>query len=235
MTEELFRDDAYLRECTAQVVRVDEGGVVLDRTVFYPEGGGQPGDRGTLIGADGRQWSVGDSGKAADGSILHVLTTDGSPPAVGAAVTARIDWDYRYRHMRTHTCLHLLCSLVPHDVTGGSMNQDKGRLDFDMAETVDKPALESALNALIAADHPVAYRWISDEEMRANMALVRTMSVQPPLGQGRVRLVDVADVDLQPCGGTHVARTGEIGAVRLGKVEKKGRQNRRINVHLVDD
>ncbi|MEQ8235037.1 MAG: alanyl-tRNA editing protein [Gammaproteobacteria bacterium] len=232
MTEELFRDDAYLRECSATVVALTDAGVVLDRTVFYPEGGGQPGDRGELRGDDGRACSVVDTRKDEAGRLVHCLGEGDTAPAVGSRVTAGIDWDYRYRHMRTHTCLHLLCALVPHAVTGGAISQDKGRLDFDMAETLDKAALEDALNALVAADHAVAYRWISDAEMAANRDLVRTMSVAPPQGQGRVRLVAVEGVDLQPCGGTHVARTGEIGPVRIGKVEKKGRQNRRINVHL---
>jgi len=232
MTDELFRDDAYRRECEAGVVAVTETGVVLDRTVFYPEGGGQPGDRGTLTLPDGTVLDVRDTRKDASGQLIHQLEEGSVPPAVGTAVTAAIDWDYRYRHMRTHTCLHLLCALVPHDVTGGAIGQDKGRLDFDMSETLDKAALEQALNALVAQDQAVTARWITDTEMQANMDLVRTMSVKPPSGQGRVRLVDVQGTDLQPCGGTHVARTGEIGRVRIGKVEKKGRQNRRINVHL---
>ena len=170
--------------------------------------------------------------KGAHADILHRLEENGSAPAPGTTVTAAIDWDYRYRHMRTHTCLHLLCSLIPYPVTGGSISPEKGRLDFDMTEGVDKPAIEAALNALVAADHPVDFRYVSDEEMRANPALVRTMAVAPPMGQGQVRLVEVAGVDLQACGGTHVARTGEIGPVRLGKVEKKGKHNRRVSLHL---
>ncbi|MCB1747862.1 MAG: alanyl-tRNA editing protein [Gammaproteobacteria bacterium] len=232
MTEELFRADAYLRECTATVVASSADGIELERTVFYPEGGGQPGDRGMLRSTDGTTFAIVDTRKGEDGRLLHLPAADAALPTPGDEVTAIIDWDYRYRHMRTHTALHLMCALVPYPVTGGSISQDKGRLDFDMAEGVDKEALEAALNALVIADHPVGYRWITDAEMAANMALVRTMSVKPPMGQGRVRLVDVDGVDLQPCGGTHVACTGEIGHVRLGKVEKKGRQNRRINLHL---
>ncbi len=232
MTETLFRDDAYLRTCTATVLVADAAGIVLDRTVFYPEGGGQPGDIGALTASDGTRVAIVDTRRADNGDILHLPAADATLPAPGTQVEAAIDWDYRYRHMRTHTCLHLLCALIPHDVTGGSITQDKGRLDFDMSESVDKPALEAALNALIRADHAVGHRWISDAQMQDNMDLVRTMSVKPPLGQGQVRLIEVAGVDLQPCGGTHVARTGEIGAVRIGKVEKKGRQNRRVNVHL---
>jgi misacylated tRNA(Ala) deacylase len=232
VTVELFRDDAYLRECAAVVRAALDGAVILDRTVFYPEGGGQPGDRGVLRSASGTAIAVVDTIKDADGRLLHRLAPGTPLPAVGDTVEAVIDWDYRYRHMRTHTCLHLLCALVPYPVTGGAIAQDKGRLDFDMAESVDKEALEIALNSLVEADHPVGYRWISDDEMQANPDLVRTLSVKPPMGQGRVRLVGVDGVDLQPCGGTHVARTGEIGRVRLGKVEKKGRQNRRITLHL---
>jgi len=231
-TEELFRDDAYLRECDATVIAVDGRRVVLDRTVFYPEGGGQPGDRGELRRADGAAFAVTTTRKDDDLGLVHVLAEDSAAPAAGDALTATIDWDTRYRHMRMHTCLHLLCSLIPHPVTGGAIGADRGRLDFDMTEGIDKAAVEAALNALVAGDHPVGCRWISDEEMRENMALVRTMSVQPPMGSGRVRLVDVDGVDLQPCGGTHVAHTGEIGRVALGKVENKGKHNRRVNVLL---
>ncbi|WP_428623798.1 alanyl-tRNA editing protein [Sedimenticola sp.] len=164
------------------------------------------------------------------GNIVHCCDPTGI--AVGDVVEAHIDWDRRYRHMRVHTCLHLPCSMVPFPVNGGSIGDGRGRLDFDMAETVDKEDLESRLNALIAVDHAVSYRWITDAEMVQNMDLVRTMSVRPPMGAGRVRLVDIDWVDLQPCGGTHLTRTGEIGQVTIGKVEKKGKQNRRINVVL---
>lgn len=229
-TQELFRDDAYLDHCTATVRAVVERSVVLDRTVFYPEGGGQPGDRGRLVGADGHAFAITTTRKDPVHGICHVLADDAQIPAVGTPVTAHIDWPLRHRHMRMHTCLHLLCSLIPHPVTGGAIAADRGRLDFDMGEGIDRDAVERALNALIAADHPVGTRWITDDEMQANMDLVRTMSVKPPLGSGRVRLVDVEGVDLQPCGGTHVARTGEIGRVTLGKVENKGKHNRRVNV-----
>lgn len=232
MTVELFRDDAYLRACTATVVAVIDGLVVLDRSVFYPEGGGQPGDRGSLRTAAGADIAVLDTFKGSDGDLLHKVATGLAVPAIGDTVEAVIDWDYRYRHMRTHTCLHLLCALVPYPVTGGAIAQDKGRLDFDMTEGVDKEALEAALNALVLADYPVGSRWITDAEMAATPELVRTLSVKPPMGQGQVRLIDIDGVDVQPCGGTHVARSAEIGRVRIGKVEKKGRQNRRITLHL---
>jgi misacylated tRNA(Ala) deacylase len=232
VTEELFRTEPYLKVCDSKVVSVSDATIVMDRTVFYPEGGGQPGDRGILRLADGAEIAIVDTRKGSDGSILHVAADGTVLPQPGIAVQAEIDWDYRYRHMRTHTCLHLLCSLIPYPVTGGSISQDKGRLDFDMTDSVDKAAIETELQRLIAEDHPVAFRWISDKEMSANMELVRTMSVAPPMGAGKVRLVEIDSVDLQPCGGTHVGRTGEIGTVRIGKVEKKGKHNRRVNLHL---
>ena len=236
MTEELFRQDAYLKDCDAIVVDHTDRGVILDRTVFYPEGGGQPGDRGSLKLSDGTEVAIDDTQKYTDGHIEHILSEPSLLDTItkGQAVTAQIDWPYRYRHMRMHTCLHLLCAVVPFPVTGGSLNQEKGRLDFDMADSVDKEQLGNELNLLIKARADVQYRWIKDEEMRENMDLVRTMSVQPPMGQGEVRLVAVKDIDLQPCGGTHVANTAEIGEVRIGKVEKKGKHNRRINLHLAD-
>jgi misacylated tRNA(Ala) deacylase len=233
MTEALFHADAYLRACTARVVAVSPAGIVLDRTVFYAAGGGQPGDTGEIADADGNRISIVDVRKSPAG-ILHVPAAGAEPApgafTPGAPVTARIDWARRHAHMRMHTCLHLLCALIAAPVTGGSIAQDRGRLDFDLGEGLDKPALEAALRALIAADHPVGTRYLTDAEMDANMTLVRTMSVAPPRGEGRVRLVAVEGVDLQPCGGTHVARTGEIGAVTLGKIENKGKHNRRVNV-----
>lgn len=234
MTEELFRDDAYLRTCAAVVTEVLPGGIVLDRTVFYATGGGQPGDTGVLRAADGRTVRIADCVKDRE-TAKHVhVPEDGAPAlAVGDAVSAEIDWERRYRLMRTHTCLHLLCAAVPGAVTGGSVGEAKGRLDFDLPEpTLDKAAIEERLNALIGDDRPVAPSWITDAELASQPDLVRTMSVKPPSGQGRVRVISVDGADLQPCGGTHVRSTGEIGTVRLGKVEKKGRQNRRINVHL---
>lgn len=232
MTVEIFRDDAYARTIEAQILAVNDDGIVLDRTVFYPEGGGQPGDRGRIILGDGGAISIIDTRKNEAGTLLHIPAAGQVVPAANDRVTASIDWDYRYKHMRTHTCLHLLCALIPYDVTGGSISQAKGRLDFDMSDPLDKKAVQQALSQLIADDRSVGYRWITDEEMENNMDLVRTMSVKPPMGQDRVRLVEIGDVDLQPCGGTHVARTGEIGEVRIGKVEKKGKHNRRVNIHL---
>ena len=239
MTEALFRQDAYLRECDATVTALNErGGIVLDRTVFYPTGGGQPGDRGVLVWAGGETpVAVAVKGEAPDEGV-HVPAEGAALPPVGAKVTARLDWETRYRHMRVHTGLHLLSVAIPLPVTGGSISAEKGRLDFDMPDAPeDKDALEDRLNALIAGDHAVSDEWITDAELEANPGLVKTMSVKPPVGQGRVRLVRIgkgeATIDLQPCGGTHVRRTGEIGRVTFGKIEKKGKQNRRVSI-LID-
>ena len=236
MTEELFRQDAYAGSCAARITVVDDAGVRLDRTVFYPLGGGQPGDTGELALDDGRVIRIVDTRKGeAAGEIVHVPGEAVDASVAGAEVTARIDWDRRHRLMRMHTCLHLLCSLVTAPVTGGSVRDGSGRLDFDLPEsTLDKEDLTTRLNRLVADDHPVTPRWITEEELDANPSLVRTMSVAPPRGRGTVRVLDIEGVDLQPCGGTHVASTGEIGRVRVRKIEKKGRQNRRVTVALED-
>lgn len=237
MTEEIFRRDAYAKTCDAVVVAVDEAGVRLDRTVFYPTGGGQPGDRGVLEPAvGGEAIAIVDTRKGdAPGEIVHVTETQAPPALVGTKVRAVIDWERRYRLMRTHTLLHLLCSLIRAGVTGGSVREGTGRLDFDLPEsTLDKEQLTAALNRLIEENHAVAPRWISEAELEAQPELVRTMSVKPPMGQGEVRLLEIEGVDLQPCGGTHVASTGEIGPVRVIKIEKKGKHNRRVNVALAD-
>jgi misacylated tRNA(Ala) deacylase len=230
--ELLFRDDAYLKSCEATVVSAGPEGLRLDRTVFYPMGGGQPGDCGSLTLEDGTAIKVVDAVKGADHEdVVHVLEDGVPPPAPGTRVTAEIDWERRHRHMRMHSCLHLLCAVVTGDVTGGQVGEAKGRLDFNLPDTqLDKEHITAELNRLVAEDHPVQPRWISAEDLQAQPELVRTMSVKPPLDGGRVRLLDIAGVDLQPCGGTHVARTGEIGRVRVGKIENKGRQNRRINI-----
>ena len=228
MTEELFREDSYLKSTEATVLAVTDAGVVLDRTIFYPSGGGQPGDSGVLKCAGGEARIV-DTQKGDDG-ILHVLDEASPKPSVGETVTADLDWERRHKHMRMHTCMHLLCSLVDGDVNGGQVGEAKSRLDFNIPESPDKVALSAALNERIAQDHPVNMSWITDAELDAQPDLVRTMSVQPPRGSGRIRIIDVVGVDLQPCGGTHVKSTGEIGRVRIGKIENKGKQNRRINI-----
>jgi misacylated tRNA(Ala) deacylase len=234
MTEELFREDAYLKACEARVIAADETGIRLDRTVFYPMGGGQPGDSGVLKRGDGSVLAIVDTRKgAAPGEIVHVPAPGQTLPAPGETVVAEIDWARRYRHMRMHTCLHLLCAAVPAGVTGGSVGDARSRLDFDSGDlALDKAAITDQLNALIAAGHDVAPRWISDEELAAKPELVRTMSVKPPSGHGRVRLLDIAGIDLQPCGGTHVRNTGEIGPVVVEKIESKGKRNRRVIVAL---
>jgi misacylated tRNA(Ala) deacylase len=240
-TAPLFRDDAYRRDCEANVVAVnDRGGIILDRTVFYATSGGQPGDTGRVvvgettvpIGA-----TVYGEGKT---EIVHVPATPGAAVVAGAPVRADLDWDRRYRHMRMHSALHLLCSLIPFPVTGGSIGADDSRLDFDISDAgaVDKDQIVERLNALVAEDHPIASRWITDEELLDNPALVRTMTVKPPMGSGRIRLVSIGEngaVDLQPCGGTHVRSTAEIGQLTILKIEKKGRQNRRIRIGFAED
>ncbi|HEU5293268.1 MAG TPA: alanyl-tRNA editing protein [Burkholderiaceae bacterium] len=230
-TEELFREDATLRQCEARITGVDESGVRLDRTVFYPHGGGQAGDSGVLRLADGRALRIVDTRKGATpGEIVHVpeAGADRSAFTVGAAVTAVIDWQRRHRHMRFHTATHLLCALVPHPVDGCSITADYARLDFHMTEPLDKETLTQGMARLVAESHPVAHRWISEAELDANPSLVRSMSVQPPRGHGRVRVMQVEGVDLQPCGGTHVANTAEVGAVVVTKIEKKSAKTRRV-------
>ena len=232
MTEPLFRADAYLRETTAKVLFADERGIALDRTVFYAQGGGQPGDRGALILADGREILVANSTYDADRkTILHKAEGAGLLQA-GDSVTARLDWDLRFKRMRAHTALHLLSVVLPYPVTGGSVGDAEGRLDFDCESLFDKADVEARLNALIAKNAAVTDRWITDAELEANPGLVKTMSVKPPMGTGRVRLVSIEGLDLQPCGGTHVARTSEIGHASVTQIEKKGRLNRRVRIAL---
>jgi misacylated tRNA(Ala) deacylase len=237
MTEELFRADAYLKSCEAKVVETRPDGIVLDRTVFYYESGGQPGDSGRLVRADGVVVGIADTRRdRAGGAILHVPQAGAPALAAGDTVMAEIDWARRHRHMRMHTCLHLLCAVVPGQVTGGQVGADKGRLDFAIdTGALDKAHIESELNRLIREDHPAVPRWISDAELAAAPDLVRTMSVKPPSGAGKVRLLDIAGVDLQPCGGTHVARTGEIGPVAVAKIENKGKMNRRVVVQFAGE
>jgi misacylated tRNA(Ala) deacylase len=238
MTEQLFLADPYRKSTQGRVVALtEEGGIVLDRTIFYARGGGQPGDSGTLDWSGGRI-TVATAVKGEEGAIVLVPAEPGELPPVGATVDQRLDWDRRHGHMRIHTALHLLSVVIPLPVTGGAINAEKGRLDFDMPEAPqDREILEGQLNALITRDLPVSESWITDEELEANPGLVKTLSVAPPRGAGRVRLVRIGTeeetVDLQPCGGTHVATTGEIGKLRIAKIEKKGRQNRRVTIELV--
>ncbi|THD82409.1 alanyl-tRNA editing protein [Aliigemmobacter aestuarii] len=238
-TDLLFREDPYLREAEARVIaHTPEGGIVLDRSVFYPMGGGQPGDSGVLHWNGGRI-AIATTVKAEAGQVALVPAEPAAMPAIGAGVRQVLDWDRRHRHMRVHTALHLLSVVIPLPVTGGQIGAERGRLDFDMPDPPDDPVLlAERLNALIERDLPVTEDWITDADLLANPGLVKTMSVRPPTGQGRVRLVRIGEgprqIDLQPCGGTHVARTAEIGQVEIARIEKKGRQNRRVVIQLSD-
>ena len=238
MTEELFREDAALLSCTATVVVVDDSGIVLDRTVFYPLGGGQAGDSGTLTAANGSVLAIADTRKHREraGDIVHVPAAgaDLSAFAPGTQVIAQIDAARRWAHRRFHTATHLLCALVPYPVDGCSITAGYARLDFHMNEPLDKDTLTAGIARLVAGAHPVRHRWISEEELDANPGLVRSMSVQPPRGLGRIRVLEIVDVDLQPCGGTHVANTADVGAVVVTKIEKKSAMTRRVVLGFAD-
>lgn len=236
MTEPLHRADAYLREATARVLSAEAAGIVLDRSNFYPRAGGQPGDAGLLRWAGGEAL-ITEALKGEGDAILHQPAEGAALPEPGTEVTLALDWARRHRHMRMHSAMHLLCSLIPGaGVTGGQVGAEKSRLDFDLADPPTKEWLTERLNALVQANHPITDEWISEAELAANPGLVRTLSVQPPRGAGRIRLVRIgageAPVDLQPCGGTHVRATAEIGRVDVLKLENKGRQNRRISIAL---
>ena len=235
MTEELFREATYSKTADAKVFRVMDEGVILDRTIFYPEGGGQPGDIGSIRLEDGLDLVVTNTVKTPNG-ILHIVNAKKSEMVIGQSVTMDIDWERRLRHMRMHTALHLLCSQVEGAVTGGAIGAQKSRLDFNIpGERPEKEEVEEKMNNLIAGDHKISISWISDEELKANPDLVRTMSVRPPMGTGSIRMIRIGNnIDFQPCGGTHVKSTLEIGHIKIGKIENKGRQNRRINITLTD-
>lgn len=236
MTDLLYRDDPYLAEAEATVTASGPDGLELDRTIFYAASGGQPGDTGRLSWDGGTTAVTGTVHPDGDRTRnLHQLDAPGPPP--GTRVTLALDWDRRHRLMRMHTALHLLSVVLPYGVTGGQIGEEKGRLDFDMPEPPsDLPAIEAALNAHVGAGLPVSDEWITDEELNARPEMVKTMKVKPPVGQGRVRLVRIGagtePLDLQPCGGTHVRSTAEVGPLRLGKIEKKGRENRRVSLHF---
>ncbi|GHB36126.1 Ala-tRNA(Pro) hydrolase [Pseudovibrio japonicus] len=241
MTEHLYRDDAYLRSSEATVSEITpEGGIILDRTCFYPNGGGQPGDCGSLELEDGTRIPIATTVYSKDRSqIVHIPAEGVELPqdlGAGTSLTAHIDWETRYKRMRVHTALHLLSVVLPFPVTGGQISDGTGRLDFDIPEaTLDKEELTVKLQDLIAGDYAVTQEWITDEELESNPGLVKTMSVKPPMGSGRVRLIRIGeDVDLQPCGGTHVSQTAQIGKAAITKIEKKGRQNRRVRIQLED-
>jgi len=238
MTEALFRDQPYLKSCTATVTAVDARGFQTDRTIFYPTGGGQPGDTGSVTLANGDTFAIANTVKGDGfGDVIHVPAPGRALPAVGDTVTLTLDWERRHRLMRIHTCLHLLSAVLPFPVTGGQVSDGKGRLDFDATGPVpEKEFITEKLNELIAANSAVSDRWIADEELQSSPDLVKTMSVRPPTGHGRVRLIEIAGqerhIDLQACGGTHVARTGEIGCVAVRKIESKGQRNRRVSIEF---
>lgn len=233
-TELLYRDDAYLREAEARIVAADETGIILDRTLFYAQGGGQPGDRGRLVREDGSEIAILDTVYGPDKTtVLHRVTAGEALPMAGEPVRLVLDWPLRYARMRVHTALHLLSVALPYPVTGGSIGDGDGRLDFDIPDAgLDKETVTARLREMIERDATVSERWIRDEELLANPGLVKTMSVKPPMGSGRVRLVAIDGLDLQPCGGTHVRRTGEIRIATVTAIEKKGKQNRRVRLSL---
>jgi misacylated tRNA(Ala) deacylase len=232
MVEELFRQDAYLKDAEATVTALDERGVRLDRSIFYPTGGGQPGDTG-MLRWDGGEARIVDAVKADGADVLHILAPDAPRPAVGTKARTALDWDRRLLHMRMHTALHVMSAVIKGNVTGGQVGADKSRLDFNLSgEVPAKEWVTEEINKLIALDRPVMPQWITDEELAARPELVKTMSVRPPMGAGRVRLLAIEGIDLQACGGTHVARTGEIGRVECIKIENKGKMNRRFVIAL---
>jgi misacylated tRNA(Ala) deacylase len=236
MSEPLYRADSYARETQANVIEAAPGRIVLDAALFYPRGGGQPGDRGQIVRADGAVAAITDTVYDPDRTTIVAVPAEGAAlPAPGERVTARLDWPTRYARMRAHTALHLLSVALPYPVTGGSVGEAEGRLDFDSGETgFDRAAIEAELARLVATDAAVTTRWITDAELEANPGLVKTMKVKPPMGHGLVRLVEIAGLDLQPCGGTHVARLQEIGRIEVTGIEKKGKQNRRVRIRLAD-
>lgn len=235
-TELLFRDDAYLKTTQARVLGINErNGIILDRTVFYATGGGQPGDVGVLVSANGTHTKIATTVYGDDKSqIIHVPAEGEALPEIGSEVAATLDWDIRYKRMRIHTALHVLTTVLPYPVTGGAIGDGEGRLDFDIPDAgQDKDEITAELMRRISQNAAVTYRWITDEELEANPSLVKTMSVKPPMGTGRVRLVEIAGLDLQPCGGTHVNNTSEIGSVAITAIEKKGKINRRVRIALL--
>ncbi len=236
MSEPLFRADPYAREAVATILEAAPGRIVLDAALFYPRGGGQAGDRGALIRADGSTLDIADAVYDSDRTGVLLVPAEGSAlPAPGERVTARLDWATRYARMRAHTALHLLSVVLPYPVTGGAVGEAEGRLDFDSGETAfDRAEIEARLAELVLTDAVVTTRWIADAELAANPGLVKTMKVKPPMGSGRVRLVEIEGLDLQPCGGTHVARLSEIGQIEVTGIEKKGKQNRRVRIRLPD-
>ena len=233
MTEFVFREDSYIHSLPTLVTAITpEGGIVLDRTIFYATSGGQPGDTGRLELADGSSVAIAATiHPDGDKSAIVLVPAEGQPSLQpGDEVISHLDWERRHRLMRMHTALHLVTVALPYPITGAAVGEDKGRVDFNLPDVPDAAEIERRLNEMVAADHPVSAEWITDAELEANPGLIKSMNVKPPMGQGRVRLVRIGDIDLQPCGGTHVKSTGEIGPLKLGKIEKKGAINRRVTV-----
>jgi len=235
-TELLFRDDAYLKTARARVVAVDERGIELDRTIFYPQGGGQMGDTGVLVRDSGERIAIADTRKGDDaGSVRHISAPGAAQPVPGEMLSLEIDWPRRHALMRLHTALHVMSCVVVAPVTGGNIAPDKARLDFDIdMSLLDAARIENETNALIARAVDTETVWITDEELDARPELVKTMSVQPPRGAGRVRLLRIPGIDLQPCGGTHVRNIAEIGQIRVLRIRSEGKRNRRVEIALAD-
>ena len=233
MTEKLFIDNAYKKSDSSVVKECYQNEVILDKTIFYPIGGGQPGDTGTFKWGN-KEAKIINTYSNRDNSIVHIVDESDPIPISGESIDISIDWEKRYLHMRMHTGLHLLGSILKYGVTGGNISASKSRLDFDMEDPVDKEYVNTELEKLIDADHPISSSWITQEELRNNPEIIRTMSVKPPSNAKKIRLVKIGNIDLQPCGGTHVNSTAEVGKIRVKKVEKKGKRNRRVSIELVD-
>ena len=228
----LFIEDSYLKDFDATILNIDSNKIILDRTAFYAKSGGQPGDIGKII-LNGKEINIIDTVYDNKQNILHVCENS-NDLKIDEKIKGKINWEIRYRHMRMHTALHLLCSLIPYDVTGGQISYEKSRLDFNADDKIEKEEIENKINQLVKDDHEISYQWITLEELDNQPDLVRTMSVKPPRTNNKIRLVKIGSIDLQPCGGTHVKKTKEIGNIRIGKIENKGKMNRRVNLSISD-
>ena len=228
----LFIEDSYLKDFDATILNIDSNKIILDRTAFYAKSGGQPGDIGKIT-LNGKEINIIDTVYDNKQNILHVCENS-NDLKIDEKIKGKINWEIRYKHMRMHTALHLLCSLIPYDVTGGQISFEKSRLDFNVDDKIEKEEIENKINQLVKDDHEISYQWITLEELDNQPDLVRTMSVKPPRTNNKIRLVKIGSIDLQPCGGTHVKRTKEIGNIRIGKIENKGKMNRRVNLSISD-
>ena len=228
----LFIEDSYLKDFDATILNIDSNKIILDRTAFYAKSGGQPGDIGKIT-LNGKEMNIIDTVYDNKQNIIHVCENS-NDLKIDEKIKGKINWEIRYKHMRMHTALHLLCSLIPYDVTGGQISYEKSRLDFNADDKIEKEEIENKINQLVKDDHEISYQWITLEELDNQPDLVRTMSVKPPRTNNKIRLVKIGSIDLQPCGGTHVRRTKEIGSIRIGKIENKGKMNRRVNLSISD-